>query len=591
MKKIYSLLLFGCIALSARATVYCIPAPVYASSSCSAYGMGITPFHVTGSSGSVYDSMACTGAGYEDQTALSCIFLRDSVYTAYISTGYAYNMNSQAWIDFNDNGVFEASESVGGINNYIGASNTFTITIPLTAPVGSHRMRLIGDYYGSMHPYPSMDPCMGGYNYGDSRDYTAIIDSAVTTFSGCTGTPGAGTATVTTAYACAGSSITLSDTGYSVGSGITYQWQASTDGGASWFNISGATSATYTSGGTAITFSYRYVATCSGSGLSDYSAMVTDSVNIIQGHITFTSAAPDTISLKVWLIKFDTTLGTLIAADSMITCLDSGTAFYQFRPVASGLYLVKAKSLDITSSMTDSSGFIPTYGFSSPYWDSATFINHVSGLDSLHILMVYGTVPAGPGFIGGFITSGAGRLTTTDVPAVGMQVFLRDASTNQVLTCTYTDTSGAYSFGNIANGTYVIYPEALIYTTTPSAIVTVDSAGEMVNNVNFKQHTTAKTITPNLTTGIGNTVVQPELAIAPNPAGDFFNFMWGRQPVGQADLIIRDVAGRVMVHSVIDINKSSGQIQISTSGLSNGIYFVGISSANINFSSKVVVQK
>jgi hypothetical protein len=62
---------------------------------------------------------------------------------------------------------------------------------------------------------------------------------------------------------CAGGNTSFSVT--ATGSGITYQWQVSTDGGTSWSNIAGATSATYNlTGATTGMNNYRYRCIISG---------------------------------------------------------------------------------------------------------------------------------------------------------------------------------------------------------------------------------------------------------------------------------------------------------------------------------------
>ncbi len=78
----------------------------------------------------------------------------------------------------------------------------------------------------------------------------------------CAGTPAPGNTLSTLATACPGTNFTLSLQNLTDGTGVTYQWQSSPDG-TTWSNISGATSATYTTNITASTY-YRCDVTCSG---------------------------------------------------------------------------------------------------------------------------------------------------------------------------------------------------------------------------------------------------------------------------------------------------------------------------------------
>ncbi|WP_210519806.1 fibronectin type III domain-containing protein [Hymenobacter terricola] len=78
----------------------------------------------------------------------------------------------------------------------------------------------------------------------------------------CSGAPTAGTAVSTAASVCAATSITLSLTGATGDVGIGYQWQASTDNGVTWTDITGATSATYTTSGLTATTLYRARVSC-----------------------------------------------------------------------------------------------------------------------------------------------------------------------------------------------------------------------------------------------------------------------------------------------------------------------------------------
>ena len=154
----------------------CTPAPTYASAACSSYGMYLKPVSINGAGGTSFtDNMACTGSGYEDRTSLSCTLYKANSYTLSIGTGSSYYMYTQAWIDFNSDGIFQTTESVGGNTTSFVTSGTITLTIPTSAPSGTYRMRLVGDYSGDGHSYSTMDPCMAGYNYGEGRDYRVVI--------------------------------------------------------------------------------------------------------------------------------------------------------------------------------------------------------------------------------------------------------------------------------------------------------------------------------------------------------------------------------------------------------------------------------
>jgi len=84
-------------------------------------------------------------------------------------------------------------------------------------------------------------------------------------FPPCAGTPVGGTTVSTQISVCNSSTpFTLSVTGDTYAANLTYQWQSSTDGGATWNPITGATAATYTSTGIAASTQFRRLITCSG---------------------------------------------------------------------------------------------------------------------------------------------------------------------------------------------------------------------------------------------------------------------------------------------------------------------------------------
>jgi hypothetical protein len=153
--------------------------------------------------------------------------------------------------------------------------------------------------------------------------------------------------------------------------------------------------------------STTYTVTVTNSFLCITSGTVTPDINRIAGYITFAGTTPDTIDAKVWLIQFHATDSSLHAVDSTVSCISGGLSYYEFMDIPSGNYLVKAKLLH--GNPIGSTGYVPTYSLSTQSWDSAYTVSHSTGQDTMHITMIRGIVPSGPGFISGYVNSGAGR--------------------------------------------------------------------------------------------------------------------------------------------------------------------------------------
>jgi hypothetical protein len=100
------------------------------------------------------------------------------------------------------------------------------------------------------------------FNKTSTTGVLNVMGASISTL--CSGTPNGGTATASATTVCAASSITLSLTGATSDIGISYQWQRSTDNGASWADIMGATSATYVATGITTNTQFRARLTCSG---------------------------------------------------------------------------------------------------------------------------------------------------------------------------------------------------------------------------------------------------------------------------------------------------------------------------------------
>ena len=389
---------------------------------------------------------------------------------------------------------------------------------------------------------------------------------------------------------CGYSVVNLSVSGASTGTGYTYMWYASTDGGSTWTVASSSASySTATVAYPSVSTLYRCTVTCAAAGTSANSSSASVTVDKVHGHISFSGTAPDTVSLKVWLVQYNRSAGTLIAVDSTTTCLDSMNAYYSFSGVRADSYLVKAKSLDVTSSIPGSSGYVPTYGASSAHWSGATLVGHASGTTNTQdINMVYGTVTAGPGFVGGLITSGAGKGTAADIPAADMLVFLKNASTG-VITQAYTNASGNYSFSSIATGTYFIYPEVMGFATTPSATITLTSSASSFTNINFRQYNDTKRILP-FTAGVANVnEANSVVGIYPNPTNGNITLSWNGAS-GNADVTVADVTGRIVFRTTQVLGTVAGESTIQLPANLAGMYIVKVAGTGFAYTTRLTVQ-
>ncbi|MFM7005771.1 MAG: hypothetical protein ACKOWX_00825, partial [Flavobacteriales bacterium] len=89
----------------------------------------------------------------------------------------------------------------------------------------------------------------------------------------CTGTVVAGTANASVSAVCPGVPYSLSLSGNTLASGITYQWQSATSATGPWTNITGATNSSYQATQTVDTW-YQCIVTCTASSSTATSTVV-----------------------------------------------------------------------------------------------------------------------------------------------------------------------------------------------------------------------------------------------------------------------------------------------------------------------------
>jgi hypothetical protein len=189
------------VGLSPPTDCYCTP--VYTTGT--AFGDLISNVAIVGTSLSNNTGFVAGGPSYTFYTGqpnYTATLLPSSSYTLQVSTGEYGDQGYAAWIDYNDDGLFDASELVGATPTVIGsglttgvvnASSSFTIALACTPPAGVHRMRIRGVYNQNG---PTIDPC-ATYTWGETEDYLITIAPAPTC--PAPGAMTAGTTTSTTA--------------------------------------------------------------------------------------------------------------------------------------------------------------------------------------------------------------------------------------------------------------------------------------------------------------------------------------------------------------------------------------------------------
>lgn len=118
------------------------------------------------------------GVGQPTYTNFSSTWSTDLVqgdtYTITIQSGTYSPDHFAAWIDFDQDNLFEASEKLGEFTtSEAGQSQSFTFDVPPTALLGATRLRVRGVYHGNGEPVPT-DPCFA-YAWGETEDYGITI--------------------------------------------------------------------------------------------------------------------------------------------------------------------------------------------------------------------------------------------------------------------------------------------------------------------------------------------------------------------------------------------------------------------------------
>lgn len=268
-----------------------------------------------------------SGQQYYSYTNLQTTVTQSLTYnlSTKLNTNGNYTVYAKAWIDWNQNGTFEAGEAynLGKVKNVTnGATDVVaSITVPNTATLGLTRMRVACNYNADIG---DANAC-GSFSYGEVEDYTINV------VPNCT-TP---TNNTTTTAICAGETKPLAGV---VGTGNTFSSWAIQSGGGTLTGTS-STGGTYNSGAYTGNVTIRY--NVSGGCYQDKTFTVKSAstpAGSINGPTAVTTGSTTTLSVNggslgtgaSWRWYSGSCGGTLVGTGASITTptINTPTTFY-----------------------------------------------------------------------------------------------------------------------------------------------------------------------------------------------------------------------------------------------------------------------
>lgn len=102
---------------------------------------------------------------------------RTTQYTLTVQGGDYAPDHYAAWIDYDQDEVFEANEKLGEfVTAAADETQTITFTVPVSAALGNTVLRVRGVFHNQGEPTPDTDPCFN-YAFGETEDYGINITS------------------------------------------------------------------------------------------------------------------------------------------------------------------------------------------------------------------------------------------------------------------------------------------------------------------------------------------------------------------------------------------------------------------------------
>ncbi len=258
----------------------------------------------------------------------------------------------------------------------------------------------------------------------------------------------------------------------------------------------------------------------------------------VWGHILTSTGVP-LVNQRVLLVRYNSGPESLTAVDSIWTDADG---YYYFCNTVDTTLSVKA-----TPRLVDYPFEMPTYGFSTLYWNYAWRGTPWFGATfQIDFSTIYGINPGGPGFIGGLISQGANKVSAIGDPVPGLRLFLINHNTGVPLGYTDTDLDGYFSFASIPLGDYDIVPDKPGVSTTNVPQVTLTAQNQVMDSLPMDLHHYWLEL-------LGATGQAPEIASAftfsasPNPFERTVRIELNLPADGAVQMSVHDIVGKSIV--------------------------------------------
>jgi PKD repeat protein len=261
-------------------------------------------------------------------------------------------------------------------------------------------------------------------------------------------------------------------------------------------------------------------------------------------------------------------------ADSSLSVIDTVSAdtvnFYYFFRLQAGTYYVKAALKPASAHYND---YLPAYYTTELQWMNATPIVISSYSMPADVLLIAGSNPGGPGFIGGKVSQGANKKEGD--PLKDIEVILMD-NNHHPIASTWSDADGNYNFSNLALGTYEVFAEIPGLKPYPGN-VTLTADKPTANNVEIKVNSSS--VATSIRTAVNNELAA-SVNVYPNPASDHINVSIKAQTSLSLKVGIYDYTGKQLMSRNVTVNPGDGNLDFSTSELSKGLYTIKLMDTN-----------